>query len=92
MGFTSPPNNPALPPNAAFKAPEAADGGVVTYTIGTGAKRIYPEVKLRQPDFGHPPRPIPGSIIDLDIIFENCDFSSGKVSPALHAGVTSRGT
>ncbi|KAH9898108.1 hypothetical protein C8Q73DRAFT_683677 [Cubamyces lactineus] len=78
MGFTSPPNNPALPPNAAFKAPEAADGGVVTYTIGTGAKRIYPEVKLRQPDFGHPPRPIPGSILDLDIIFENCDFSSGK--------------
>ncbi|KAI8980720.1 hypothetical protein BD414DRAFT_420375 [Trametes punicea] len=78
IGFTAPPSNPALPASAAFKAPAGSDGRVVTHTVGTGAERIYPEVKNRPPEFGHPPRPIPGSIIDLDVIFENCDFSSGK--------------
>ncbi|KAI9060592.1 hypothetical protein FKP32DRAFT_1595337 [Trametes sanguinea] len=78
IGFTAPPHNPALPTSVASKIPTGSDGGIVTYTIGTGAERIYPEVKNRPPEFGHPPRPIPGSIIDLDIVFENCDFSSGK--------------
>ncbi|EIW64317.1 uncharacterized protein TRAVEDRAFT_138986 [Trametes versicolor FP-101664 SS1] len=78
IGFTSAPSNPALPSSAALKYPTASDGGVVTYTVGTGAERIYPEVKNRQPEFGHPPRPIPGSVADLDIILENCDFETGK--------------
>ncbi|KAI0639697.1 hypothetical protein C8Q77DRAFT_1069629 [Trametes polyzona] len=78
IGFTSPASNPALPSSAALKYPTASDGGVVTWTVGMGAERIYPEVKNRPPEFGHPPRPIPGSIADLDIILENCDFDTGK--------------
>ncbi|KAI0375296.1 hypothetical protein BV20DRAFT_960400 [Pilatotrama ljubarskyi] len=78
IGFTTPPSNPALPSSAALKSPTASDGGIVTYTVGTGAERIYPEIKNRLPEFGHPPRPIPGSVADLDIILENCDFDTGK--------------
>lgn len=30
---------------------------------------------------GFPPRPVPGSVIDLDKVLERCDFQTGKVSP-----------
>ncbi|KAH9846814.1 hypothetical protein C2E23DRAFT_788496 [Lenzites betulinus] len=82
IGFTSAVSNPAVPSSPAFKYPTVSDGGVVTYTVGTGANRIYPEVRPRE--FGHPPRPIPGSVADLDIILENCDFSTGKYTRDCH--------
>ncbi|KAI0652142.1 hypothetical protein C8Q79DRAFT_897307 [Trametes meyenii] len=79
IGFTTPLNNPALPSTLTPpKYPTASDGGIVTYTVGTGAGRIYPEVKNRPPESGHPPRPIPGSVADLDRILEHCDFETGK--------------
>ncbi|TBU45217.1 hypothetical protein BD309DRAFT_956637 [Dichomitus squalens] len=78
MAFTAPPKNPALPASVSLKPPAFREGSVVQYTIGTGAERIYPEVRNRPPDPWHPPRPIPGSIADLDKILEQCDFSAGK--------------
>lgn len=32
---------------------------------------------------GFPPRPVPGSIMDLDLVDERCNFGTGKVCPAL---------
>ena len=80
MGFTAPPRNPALPASVNLKPPKFQEGSsVVQYTIGTGAERIYPGPRNQASDFGHPPRPIPGSIADLDKILEQCDFGTGKV-------------
>ena len=52
------------------------------HTVGVGAQRIYPDVRNRPPNFGHPPRPIPGSIADLDRILKHCDYDAGKVCVA----------
>lgn len=32
------------------------------------------------PNLAYPPRPVPGSVADLDVIMDHCDFSQGKVS------------
>ncbi|OBZ79609.1 hypothetical protein A0H81_00849 [Grifola frondosa] len=76
IGLKSLLRNPALPPNKTAVNSPSSD--VVTNTIGTGLERIYPDVGNRFPDNALPPRPIPGSIIDLDILLENCDFDTNK--------------
>ncbi|KAF7315190.1 hypothetical protein MIND_00033400 [Mycena indigotica] len=64
--------NPAVPPHPAsvsrFK-PSAS---------GVGPKRMYINLHASIPNVAYPPRPIPGSIADLDIIIEKCDFGEGK--------------
>jgi len=52
---------------------------VATTTRGDGPRRVYLDVQSRPPNLAYPPRPVPGSVADLDIIMENCDFSQGKV-------------
>jgi hypothetical protein len=32
---------------------------------------------------GFPPRPIPGSVIDLDKVLERCDFQTNQVSVSI---------
>ncbi|KAI1793848.1 hypothetical protein LXA43DRAFT_971513 [Ganoderma leucocontextum] len=78
MGFMTPPKNPALPASVKLRPPAFKAGNIVQFTTGSGAERIYPDVRNRPPDFGRPPRPIPGSVADLDRILEQCDFSAGK--------------
>ncbi|KAI0721355.1 hypothetical protein C8T65DRAFT_705366 [Cerioporus squamosus] len=78
IGFTSPVKNPALPAGGTRRPHLTQDGAVYQYTLGTGAQRIYPDVRNRPPEFGHPRRPIPGSAADLDRILEQCDFDTGK--------------
>lgn len=46
---------------------------------GPGRRYITPWDKPLQ-DAGYPPRPHPGSVMDLDIIVDKCDFGAGKVS------------
>lgn len=47
--------------------------------VGAGPERDYIKVgELSDP--AYPPRPIPGSIVDLDMILDKCDFGSNKVS------------
>lgn len=50
--------------------------------IGEGPARDYLQVGETS-DPAYPPRPVPGSIIDLDLILDKCDFGSNKVSPAV---------
>jgi hypothetical protein len=80
------PENPALPPRkiatlpSRFRPPPELELGVTTTpTIPVGAKRIYLEIQSQYPNVAYPPRPVPGSIVDFDIIMQHCDFSEKKV-------------
>lgn len=81
IGFTSAILNPALPPAKAhtlispFTPPP---GPVTTITRGVGPRRVYLENQKRSVGAAYPPRPVPGSIADLDVILEQCNFSEGK--------------
>ncbi|SJL15676.1 uncharacterized protein ARMOST_19180 [Armillaria ostoyae] len=75
LRFVEPPANPALPPSR--KSP----GSLVSYspmTNGIGPRRVYLDIQSRPPDISYPPRPVPGSIADLDVIMDNCDFDKKK--------------
>lgn len=81
VGFTTIPANPALPPRKAtiplrFRPPP---GPIITDTVGIGPKRVYLDNQSQPPNIGYPPRPVPGSVADLDVIMEHCDFSQQKV-------------
>lgn len=56
------------------------DSGIYTEGRGVGAERFYPDIVSQPPNVAYPPRPIPGSVADMDIIMKHCDFSQGKVS------------
>jgi len=74
--LSTPPENPALPPR---RVPvPASRNGYAVHTEGTGMQRVYLDVKAPV-NSGYPPRPVPGSVADLDIVMEHCDFSTGKV-------------
>ncbi|KAH9944136.1 uncharacterized protein BXZ73DRAFT_96633 [Epithele typhae] len=73
VGLTVALKNPSLPAVMRPPVPEAP----IRYTIGTGGERLYPEVRAARPAFGHPPRPIPGSTADFDLILDNCDGDKG---------------
>ena len=86
VGLTVPPLNPALPPKKVAKIPSRfrPPTAQVTNTIGHGPKRVYLDIQARPPNIAYPPRPVPGSAADLDIVMEHCDFSTGKVSVPPH--------
>jgi len=87
IGLTVAPLNPALPPRKVAKIPSRfrPPGAAVGETIGHGPKRVYLDIQARPPDVAYPPRPVPGSVADLDIIMDLCEFPS-KVGhdPLLH--------
>lgn len=83
IGMTLEVANPALPPRkkskilpSRYRPPPKS---VVTNTRGVGANRVYLDIQSRPPDVAYPPRPVPGSIADLDVIMELCDFSLNRV-------------
>ncbi|KAH8120448.1 hypothetical protein DFH11DRAFT_1685740 [Phellopilus nigrolimitatus] len=47
-------------------------------TRGIGSKRVYLDIRASPPNVAYPPRPIPGSVADLDVVMENCDFTNNK--------------
>ncbi|KIJ37641.1 hypothetical protein M422DRAFT_259730 [Sphaerobolus stellatus SS14] len=77
-----PPLNPAVarkqqqpkPIPTRFRPPSS----VLSETIGAGPKRTYLDIQSAPPNVAYPPRPVPGSAVDLDIIMDNCDFSTNK--------------
>ncbi|KAL5518866.1 hypothetical protein ACEPAH_549 [Sanghuangporus vaninii] len=81
IGLTEEPINPALPPlkkttlPSRFRPPPKVP---VTKTKGIGSKRVYLDIQAQPPNVAYPPRPVPGSVVDLDIIMDNCDFSENK--------------
>ena len=101
IAFNELPTNPAIPyrPRAA-KPPRyrsLSDPTVYVGTHGVGPKRVYLNIQSQPPDIAYPPRPVPGSIADMDIIMKHCDFSQNKVcrfflhlAPRLHPSVRAR--
>ncbi|KZT30613.1 glycosyltransferase family 32 protein [Neolentinus lepideus HHB14362 ss-1] len=78
IGFTTTPINPALPPKKAPTIPLRFRPPFVTNTLGIGPKRVYLDIQSRPPNVAYPPRPVPGSVADLDVLMEYCDFSKKK--------------
>ncbi|KAG6829925.1 hypothetical protein H0H92_002948 [Tricholoma furcatifolium] len=79
IGLKTPPLNPALPhqsrPGKPSRLPlEERD----TETYGVGPKRTYLDIQSVYPNVAYPPRPVPGSVADMDIIMKHCNFSAGK--------------
>lgn len=82
IGLTTPLVNPALPPRRESNVPirfRPPPGPIVTNTLGAGPKRVYLDIQAIPPNVAYPPRPVPGSVADMDIIMQNCDFSQQKV-------------
>ncbi|KAJ7706290.1 hypothetical protein B0H17DRAFT_1036612 [Mycena rosella] len=80
LGLKTVLDNPALPPRKASLPPkfQAPAGPNAVTTHGIGPRRIYLDIQSQPPNVAYPPRPVPGSIADLDIIMEHCDFSTQK--------------
>ncbi|KAJ7487485.1 glycosyltransferase family 32 protein [Mycena galericulata] len=77
LGLKTMLDNPALPPKRTslphrFRAPT---GPNIVATRGRGPKRVYLDLQTNAP---YPQRPPPGSVADLDIVMEHCDFSEKK--------------
>ncbi|KAJ6575003.1 glycosyltransferase family 32 protein [Mycena capillaripes] len=80
LGLKSVLDNPSLPPRRAslpsrFRAPP---GPNAITTRGVGPRRVYLDIQSRPPNVAYPPRPVAGSVADLDIVMEHCDFSDKK--------------
>ncbi|KAF9496095.1 glycosyltransferase family 32 protein [Pleurotus eryngii] len=75
--LTVAPENPALPPRKGTMPShlKPTSGPVQVHTTGVGQRRVYLDIQSRPPNVAYPPRPVPGSIADLDIVLEHCDFS-----------------
>lgn len=78
LAFTSPPHNPALPARKSATLPSRYRSPIVQDTVGMGAKRVYLDLQAKLPNVAYPPRPVPGSVADLDVIMDYCDFSQNK--------------
>ncbi|KAH8829104.1 hypothetical protein DL96DRAFT_1596660 [Flagelloscypha sp. PMI_526] len=77
IGLHSAPQNPAIPKRRStpsrFRQPVED-----TETYGVGAKRVYLDIQAQPPNVAYPPRPVPGSIVDMDVVMKHCDFSKDK--------------
>ncbi|KAK7042388.1 hypothetical protein R3P38DRAFT_3260407 [Favolaschia claudopus] len=86
IGLHDSPHNPGLPPKSRTIAPsryrphspEMVAHIADTDTLGVGSKRRYLDIQSTPPDVSYPPRPVPGSVADLDIIMKHCDFAKAK--------------
>ncbi|KAI6047722.1 hypothetical protein EDC04DRAFT_2863911 [Pisolithus marmoratus] len=81
IGLTEPPLNPALPPRKTPSLPSRfrpPPGPVSTTTRGDGPRRVYLDLQSQTSGIAYPPRPVPGSVADLDSVMDHCDFSQNK--------------
>ncbi|KIP04098.1 hypothetical protein PHLGIDRAFT_110061 [Phlebiopsis gigantea 11061_1 CR5-6] len=78
IGLTNPPRNPALSARRTSALPPRFRGPVSTDTIGLGPNRAYPEIHREPPNVAYAPRPIAGSVADMDVVMDHCDFQTGK--------------
>ncbi|RXW17663.1 hypothetical protein EST38_g8188 [Candolleomyces aberdarensis] len=82
IGLTETLVNPALPHKPPALKPSRylspdSDNFVVD-THGVGPKRVYLDLQSHPPNVAYPPRPVPGSVADMDEIMKHCDFSANK--------------
>ncbi|KIO24739.1 hypothetical protein M407DRAFT_212112 [Tulasnella calospora MUT 4182] len=78
-----PPLNPGIPPEKHQRKPRKSGiaSGIpnrTPSTIGIGSTREYINITAQPPNIAYPPRVPTGSVADLDVIMENCDFSQQK--------------
>ncbi|KAJ7130202.1 hypothetical protein C8R44DRAFT_665278 [Mycena epipterygia] len=84
IGLSQPPLNPALPSKprkivpSRYRPPSTVVVSTDTDTLGVGPKRLYLDIQSTPPHVSYPPRPVPGSVADLDVVMKHCDFSQGK--------------
>jgi len=52
---------------------------IVTEASGVGPKRVYLDIQSHPPNAAYPPRPVAGSVADLDHVMSHCDFGQSKV-------------
>ncbi len=71
------PDNPALP--ASRHISHKRTNAYATTSRGTGVNRVYLDFQSQPPNVAYPPRPVPGSVVDFDIVMDHCDFSRKKV-------------
>ncbi|RXW22911.1 hypothetical protein EST38_g2926 [Candolleomyces aberdarensis] len=69
-------NNPSLPPRASGFTHDPAQ--YTTSTKGQGPRRVYVSLEAQPPHVAYPPRPIPGSVADLDVVMAHCDYGKRK--------------
>nr|GAT45971.1 predicted protein [Mycena chlorophos] len=69
---------PAATSRSSSSAAASESARADTDTLGVGPKRKYPSIEKTAPNVSFPPRPPPGSVADLDVIMNHCDFSTGK--------------
>ncbi|KAG6852523.1 hypothetical protein C0991_011251 [Blastosporella zonata] len=79
VGLKTAPLNPAIPHQGRASKPshipiEERD----TETYGVGPKRTYLDIQSVYPNVAYPPRPVPGSVADMDAIMKYCNFSANK--------------
>ncbi|KAF5337269.1 hypothetical protein D9611_003102 [Ephemerocybe angulata] len=67
--------NPSLPLQRPNLTPEQDS---ITSTHGEGPRRVYFARTQEPPNTAYPPRPVPGSVADLDMVMEHCDFTEHK--------------
>lgn len=81
LGLKATPDNPVLSPRRTVHLTQTKYQNLtVRTTKGIGPKRVYLDIQSKPPSVAYPPRPVSGSIADLDFIMEHCDFSEKKVS------------
>ncbi|KAH8102530.1 hypothetical protein BXZ70DRAFT_890445 [Cristinia sonorae] len=78
IGLTKQLVNPALPAHRINSLPSRFRTPTVIHTLGTGSSRVYLDIQSTPPDVAYPPRPVQGSIADMDIVMRHCDFSDNK--------------
>jgi WD repeat and SOF domain-containing protein 1 len=71
--------NPSVPPWLTRGTIGVPDGERDNATQGIGPTRTYIAPQAKPPHIQYPPRPIRGSIADLDIIHHYCDFNTNQV-------------
>ncbi|KAG8894536.1 hypothetical protein FRC01_012900, partial [Tulasnella sp. 417] len=77
------PFNPAVPPlKDQRSSPLAQSTSAARHqgpsTIGVGSAREYFNITVQGPNLAYPPRVPPGSVADLDMLYEHCAFDTNK--------------
>ncbi|GLB39831.1 putative glycosyltransferase sugar-binding region containing DXD motif [Lyophyllum shimeji] len=83
VGLKTAPLNPALPHQGrtsklSRNRSSSSSEDQETETYGVGPKRVYLDNQSVYPNVAYPPRPVPGSVADMDIIMKHCNFSAGR--------------
>lgn len=78
IGLVSNLLNPALSPKP-INHPRSPIAPGNTDTLAVGPKRLYLDIPQPAANLEYPPRPVPGSIADLDIVKYYCDYDRHKV-------------